>query len=251
MSVGFHIIIPARLNSSRLPGKLLMDIGGKSVIERTFKQAKLAKPSSITIATDSAEIAAEAARIGARSVMTAESHSTGTDRVAEACTKLGLSADSIVVNLQGDEPFIPPVLIKQVANSLDLTDSSMSTLCWPIDNYAAFLDPNVVKVVRDCHNNALYFSRAAIPANTNDQQQAVENIFKHVGIYAYRVKFLHEIVNLPACNLEKVESLEQLRVLWYGHKIKVDKASAKPQQEINTKQDIEAARQSFTDVILE
>lgn len=250
MSVEFHIIIPARLNSSRLPGKLLMDIGGKSVIERTFNQAKLTKANSITIATDSEEIASEAARIGARSVMTAESHLTGTDRISEACTKLGLSPDSIIVNLQGDEPFIPPALITQVANSLDLTDSSMSTLCWPIDNYATFLDPNVVKVVRDCHNNALYFSRAAIPATTN-QQQAVENIFRHIGIYAYRVKFLHEVVNLPVCNLEKVESLEQLRVLWYGHKIKVDRASAKPRQEINTKQDLEAARQSFTDVILE
>ena len=180
MSVNFHIIIPARLNSSRLPGKLLLDVGGKSVIERTFKQAQLAKPSSITIATDSDEIAAEAARVGARSVMTAESHLTGTDRVAEACSTLGLSADSIVVNLQGDEPFIPPVLIKQVANSLDLTDSSMSTLCWPIDNYATFMDPNVVKVVRDCHNNALYFSRAAIPAHT-DHHKGVDNIFRHIG----------------------------------------------------------------------
>lgn len=250
MSVDFHIIIPARLNSSRLPGKLLLDICGQSVIERTYKQALLAKPTSVTIATDSTEIANVATKLGASVVMTASSHLTGTDRVAEASLKLNLDPESIIVNLQGDEPFISPALIKQVANSLDLTDLLMSTLCWPIENYATFTDPNVVKVVRDCKNNALYFSRSAIPGYIG-QQEVLDNAFRHIGIYAYRVKFLREIVKLPVCNLEKIESLEQLRVLWYGYKIKVDKASAKPKQEINTKQDLEAARQSFKDVILE
>lgn len=241
MSADFHIIIPARIGSTRLPRKLLLDIGGMSVIERTYRQAQLANPKSITIATDSEEIAQEAQRIGATFVMTSAKHPTGTDRIAEACIKIGLESNAIVVNVQGDEPFIPPVLIKQVANSLDLSGLVMSTLCWPIDNQAAYADANIVKVVRDCQNNALYFSRAAIPAYTQNFEKP-ENVFKHIGIYAYRVNFLLEFVKLLPCNIEKIESLEQLRVLWYGYKIKVDKASVKPQQEINTQQDLDVAR---------
>ncbi len=246
MSVDFHIVIPARIGSTRLPGKLLLDVGGMSVIERTYRQAQLANPASITVATDSDEIAHEVSRIGANFVMTSAHHPTGTDRIAEACTKLGLAPNAIVVNVQGDEPFIPPALIKQVANSLDLTDLVMSTLCWPIEDYTAFLDANIVKVVRDCQNNALYFSRAAIPAHASQSERA-ENIFKHIGLYAYRVKFLLDFVKLPPCALEKVESLEQLRVLWYGYRIKVDKASVRPRQEINTKEDLEAARKMYAD----
>lgn len=251
MSVDFHIVIPARLNSTRLPKKLLLDVAGKSVIWRTYNQALLANPASVTIATDSEEIAKEAEKFGASVVMTSSLHVSGTDRVAEACDKLNLPKDAIIVNLQGDEPFIPPTLIKQVANSLDLTDLSMATLCWPIDNSTMFLDHNVVKVVRDCQNNALYFSRSAIPYSllgTHGDMNQVANVFRHIGMYAYRVNFLLDIVNLPICNLEKVESLEQLRVLWYGYKIKVDKASVKPRQEINTRQDLEVARQIFADV---
>ncbi|MDF1757782.1 MAG: 3-deoxy-manno-octulosonate cytidylyltransferase [Legionellaceae bacterium] len=241
MSVDFHVIIPARLDSSRLPGKLLLDINGQSVLERTYRQALLANPQTVTIATDSDEIAKMARGFGATVVMTSKEHSTGTDRIAEACTKLDLLPENIIVNLQGDEPFISPVLIKQVANSLDLTDVSMATLCWPIEDLAMLTNPNVVKLVRDCKNNALYFSRAAIPA-TQGEEFNYENTFRHIGIYAYRVKFLLEVVKLPVCNLENKESLEQLRALWYGYKIKVDKASVRPQQEINTKQDLEAAR---------
>lgn len=241
MSADFHIIIPARIGSTRLPRKLLLEIGEMSVIERTYRQAQLANPKSITIATDSEEIAQEAQRIGANFVMTSAQHTTGTDRIAEACMKIGLESNAIVVNVQGDEPFIPPVLIKQVANSLDLSGLVMSTLCWPIDNHKTYVDSNVVKVVRDCQNNALYFSRAPIPAYT--QHLAIpENVFRHIGLYAYRVKFLLEFVKLLPCTIERIESLEQLRVLWYGHKIKVDKASVKPRQEINTQQDLELAR---------
>lgn len=241
MSADFHIIIPARIGSTRLPRKLLLEIGGMSVIERTYRQAQLANPKSITIATDSEEIAQEAQRIGANFVMTSAQHPTGTDRIAEACIKIGLESNAIVVNVQGDEPFIPPVLIKQVANSLDLSGLVMSTLCWPIDTQAAYLDSNVVKVVRDCQNNALYFSRSPIPAFTQTLDKP-ENVFRHIGLYAYRVKFLLDFVKLSPCSIEKIESLEQLRVLWYGYKIKVDKASVKPRQEINTQQDLEVAR---------
>lgn len=248
MSADFHVIIPARIGSTRLPRKLLLDIGGMSIIERTFRQAQAAKPVSITIATDSEEIAQEAVRIGADFVMTNVNHPTGTDRVAEACAKIGLASDAIVVNVQGDEPFIPPVLIKQVANSLDLTDLSMATLCWPLENKEAFLDSNIVKVVRDCQNNALYFSRAPIPSPITISDN-IENVFKHIGLYAYKVKFLLDFVKLPACVLEKIESLEQLRVLWYGNKIKVDKASVKPRQEINTLQDLENARDNLAELV--
>lgn len=244
MSVGFHVIIPARLNSTRLPRKLLLDIDGQSVIERTYRQALLANPLSLTIATDSEEIADLVTGFGANVVMTSEKHVTGTDRIAEACAKLVYHDDDIIVNVQGDEPFISPILIKQVANSLDLSDVSMASLCWPITDKEVFANPNVVKVVRDCRNNALYFSRATIPFFQGSTQK-FENVFRHIGIYAYRVKFLLEIVSLPICNLEKVESLEQLRVLWYGYKIKVDKASVKPQQEINTQQDLDDARCVF------
>jgi 3-deoxy-manno-octulosonate cytidylyltransferase (CMP-KDO synthetase) len=244
MSVGFHVIIPARLNSSRLPGKLLEEIDGQTVIERTYRQALLANPLSVIIATDSEEIVDCVTKFGAKSVMTAESHLTGTDRIAEACAKLSYPSDAIIVNLQGDEPFMPQALIKQVANSLDLTDLSMATLCWPIKDEETFTNPNVVKVVRDCKNNALYFSRAAIPVS-RDYDSSFENVFRHIGIYAYRVKFLLDIVSSPVCNLEKIESLEQLRVLWYGYKIKVDKASVLPQHEINTQQDLDDARQKY------
>jgi 3-deoxy-manno-octulosonate cytidylyltransferase (CMP-KDO synthetase) len=241
MSVDFHVIIPARLNSTRLPRKLLLDLGGITVIERTYRQAVLAKPLSITIATDSDEIADHVKKFGADVVMTSKHHTTGTDRIAEAALKLGYKNDAIIVNVQGDEPFISPVLIKQVANSLDMTEPAMATLCWPIDNQSDFENSNIVKVVRDCKNNALYFSRMAIPFES-DPTHMPRNIFKHIGIYAYRMKFLLEVVKLPICHLERSEKLEQLRVLWYGFKIKVDKASVASEQEINTKQDLDTAR---------
>ena len=242
MSVDFHVIIPARLNSTRLPRKLLLDLGGITVIERTYRQAVLAKPLSVPIATDSEEIAEHVKKFSADVVMTAKHPTTGTDRIAEAALKLGYKNDEIIVNVQGDEPFISPVLIRQVANSLDMTEPAMATLCWPIDNISDFENSNVVKVVRDCKNNALYFSRMAIPF-VSDPDNMRQNIFKHIGIYAYRTKFLLQVVKLPICHLEKSEKLEQLRVLWYGYKIKVDKASVASEQEINTKQDLDTARE--------
>ncbi|MDP3561105.1 MAG: 3-deoxy-manno-octulosonate cytidylyltransferase [Legionellaceae bacterium] len=241
MSVEFHVIIPARYQSSRLPGKLLMDIHGQTVLERVYRQALQAHPTSITIATDNAVIAEVAKDFGATVVMTAVAHQTGTDRLAEAITKLTIEPDAIVVNVQGDEPFIAPQLIKQVAHSLAVTEAPMATLCWPIDDYAQCANPNVVKVVRDCHNHALYFSRSIIPAN-RDLPTDTQHVFRHIGLYAYRAAFLQQIVTWPVCTLESVEALEQLRVLWSGYKIKVEQACVRPLQDINTADDLELAR---------
>lgn len=240
----FHVIIPARYDSSRFPGKLLKDIHGISVVERVYQQALKANPSSVTIATDSKLIADAAMSFGASVVMTASFHQTGTDRLAEAVTLLGYSPETIIVNVQGDEPFIEPSLINQVALSLTTTDAAMATLCWPIDDEAMLANPNVVKVVRDCNNHALYFSRSHIPFH-REQKNSLENMFRHIGLYAYRAEFLQKIVKWPACNLESIESLEQLRVLWNGYKIKVDEACVQPLQDINTVEDLELARAQF------
>lgn len=241
MSCNFHVIIPARYQSSRLPGKLLMDLNGKTVIERVYRQALQAKPRSITIATDDVAIFNAATAFGANVIMTAVTHQSGTDRIAEAVHIMGFSPRDIIVNVQGDEPLIAPALISQVANSLAHSEAPMATLCWPIEQDVMCANPNVVKVVRDCHNNALYFSRSPIPAN-RDQPLSAQNVFRHIGLYAYRASFLLDIVTWPVCALETLEALEQLRVLWAGYTIKVDEACVRPLQDINTADDLVAAR---------
>lgn len=241
MSVDFHVIIPARYQSSRLPGKLLLELEGCTVIERVYKQVIKANPQSITIATDSLEIAEHAAGFGAQVKMTALSHQTGTDRIAEVVAKGQFDAQDIIVNVQGDEPLIAPELIAQVAHSLHASQNSMATLCWPVEHYEQLLNPNTVKVVRDCHNNALYFSRNAIPAH-RDEPASIAHVFRHIGLYAYRASFLLEFVSWPVCELEAYEALEQLRALWAGYKIRVDEACTAPLQDINTLEDLSAAR---------
>lgn len=240
MSVEFHVIIPARYQSSRLPGKLLMDLNGMTIIERVYRQALLAAPKSITIATDSIEIYQHATAFGANAVMTASTHPTGTDRLAEAIVLGNFSSHDIIVNVQGDEPLISPQLIQQVAGTLASSPAPMATLCWPITTIEEGCNPNVVKVVRDAQNNALYFSRSLIPANRDDLSQ-LKNVFRHIGLYAYRAGFVQEFVQLPVCELEMTEMLEQLRVLWAGYRIKVDTACVAPQQDINTAEDLKKA----------
>lgn len=244
MSANFHVIIPARYQSSRLPGKLLMDLEGMSVIERVYRQALQANPRSITIATDSQAIFDVAQTFGAPVVMTSITHQSGTDRVAEVVETLAFSPEDIIVNVQGDEPLIAPALITQVAAILSNTQAPMATLCWPIDNYAQCDNPNVVKVVRDKHHHALYFSRNRIPAN-RDEPLNYEHVFRHIGLYAYRARFLLEMVRMPVCALEGLEALEQLRVLWAGYKIKVDDACVLPLQDVNTADDLHRLRQQL------
>ncbi|KTD23600.1 3-deoxy-manno-octulosonate cytidylyltransferase [Legionella lansingensis] len=241
MSCEFHVIIPARYHSSRLPGKLMMEIEGITVIERVYRQALQAKPKSITIATDHLIIAKHAESFGAQVKMTALSHQTGTDRIAEVVVSGQFSPQDIIVNVQGDEPFIAPELIAQVARSLYDSPTPMATLCWPLDQQEQLQNSNVVKVVRDCNNNALYFSRSAIPAN-RDNPNSIKNVFRHIGLYAYRAFFLLDFVNWPVCELEATEALEQLRVLWAGHQIRVETACVSPLQDINTKEDLVLAR---------
>ena len=241
MSVDFHVIIPARFQSSRLPGKLLMELHGQTVLERVYRQALQAHPQSITIATDSAAIFDEASGFGASVVMTDATHQSGTDRIAEVVSKGTFLPDDIIVNVQGDEPLIAPKLIAQVAHALSVAEAPMATLCWPIEEGDALANPNVVKVVRDSHNHALYFSRSCIPANRDDPMNA-QAVFRHIGLYAYRAAFLQELVRWPVCVIEEMEALEQLRVLWAGYKIKVDIACVQPLQDINTFDDLQAAR---------
>lgn len=240
MSVDFHVFIPARFQSTRLPGKLLMDLQGQTVLERVYRQVMLANPKSITIATDHPLIVELALQLGAVVEMTAVTHQSGTDRIAEAVAKRQFGPDDIIVNVQGDEPLIPPALIKQVAESLAHTDAPMATLCWPIDDPAMCGNPNVVKVVRDRLHHALYFSRHAIPFHREGANQTA--LFRHIGLYAYRAAFLLDFVTWPVCDLETAEALEQLRVLWAGYRIKVDEACVCPLQDINTAADLEHAR---------
>ena len=235
--VEFHIIIPARYGSTRLPGKALRLLGTQTMIERVYRQALQTSARSITIATDHDLIARLMRDLGANVVMTDAEHTSGTDRVAQAADILGFRSDEIIVNVQGDEPFIPPELIHQVAASLSTAQTSMATLCWPIQDHAEFINPNVVKVVRDATNHALYFSRSPIPAH-RDLMLAVTDAWRHVGLYAYRAKFLMDSVLLPACSLESIEMLEQLRILFSGHRIVVEQACVAPQQDINTVEDL-------------
>ena len=213
-----------------------------SVLERVYKQVLLAKPKTITIATDSELIAEHARHFASSVVMTLSSHETGTDRIAEVITKGHFQAEDIIVNVQGDEPFIAPELINQVAISLSQTQAPITTLCWPITSLAILNNPNVVKVVRSQDNHALYFSRSPIPAH-RDNSQSFTNAYRHIGLYAYRAGFLLDYVSWPVCELEKVEALEQLRVLWSGIAIKVDEACVEPLQDINTKEDLIRARE--------
>jgi 3-deoxy-manno-octulosonate cytidylyltransferase (CMP-KDO synthetase) len=241
--VDFHVVIPARFQSSRFPGKLLMDLNGMTVIERVYRQALLANPKSITIATDHADIYEHMARLGATVVMTNPNHQSGTDRVAEVVADARFSEEALIVNVQGDEPFISPLLIEQVAITLAADDAPMATLCWPIERYEEMLDLNVVKVVRDVHQHALYFSRSLIPLN-RDNPKSPQQVYRHIGLYAYRKAFLLDFVSWSVCELEETEKLEQLRVLWSGYKIKVDTARVEPQQDINTPEDLVSACRS-------
>lgn len=242
MSHDFHVIIPARFNSSRLPGKLMLELNGLTVIERVYFQALKAKPKSIIIATDNEQIYALANAIGAVVEMTDTAHQSGTDRIAEVVARRDFTADDIIVNIQGDEPLIAPELITQVAQTLATTDAPMSTLCWPIEDKKTRDNPNVVKVVRDHAQNALYFSRSSIPFHRN-QPDNVSQVYRHIGLYAYRASFLLDLVKRPVCELESIEALEQLRILWAGFKIKVADACTQPLQDINTADDYEQARQ--------
>lgn len=247
--MNFHVLIPARYGSSRLPAKPLADIGGKPMIQHVYERARESGAQSVVVATDDARIAQVVEDFGGEACMTSADHTSGSERLAEATLLLGLRDDEIVVNLQGDEPFMPPELLAQVADNLDShEDAHIATLCTRIHTAAELFDPHVVKVVRDARGMALYFSRAVIPwdrdafATTTEELPEQAEHYRHLGIYAYRVGYLQEYVALSPCHLEELESLEQLRALYNGARIHVDEADTHPSHGVDTQEDLDRIR---------
>ena len=251
MSTPFTVIIPARLASSRLPEKALADIAGKPMVVRVAERAKLSKAQRVVVATDHTAIAAACSEYGIEAVLTGKQHTSGTARLAEAALLLGMADSDIAVNVQGDEPLIDPALINRTTELLGSSSAQMATAAHPIADAAEFLNPNCVKVVLDQRRNALYFSRAPIawPRDAFAETQAVlpEGFapLRHIGLYAYRVGFLHQYVGLPPSPLESIESLEQLRVLWHGGKIAVTVCDNAPAAGVDTAEDLQRVRDWF------
>ena len=248
---GFVVLIPARMSSSRLPRKALADIHGKPMVVRAAEQAAKSRAGRVVVATDHEEIFAACQAHNIEVVMTGEYHESGTTRLAEAAQLLGLSADTVVVNVQGDEPLIDPKLVDQTAAVLVENGAPMATAAHEIHDFDEFMNPNVVKVVLCRQGRALYFSRAPI-AYPRDSMRAGERVLpqeaaplRHIGIYAYRAGFLNEYAQMSASPLENIESLEQLRVLWHGHPIAVEIVAQAPAAGVDTQEDLERVRAVF------
>ncbi|MEJ7137253.1 3-deoxy-manno-octulosonate cytidylyltransferase [Amphibiibacter pelophylacis] len=248
-----HVIIPARMASSRLPGKPLLDLAGWPMVvrvARSMMQAAVpgdgaASPwASVTVATDHADILAACQAHGVAAVMTDAQHNNGSERLAQAAQLLGLADDDIVINVQGDEPLLPPALAQACAQQLlDDADCGMSTVAHPLHERAGLHNPNIVKVVLDARGRALYFSRAAIPWWRDDPGQGEpQAVLRHVGLYAYRAGFLQAMTRLAPSPLEQIESLEQLRVLWHGHRISVHVTDSAPPGGVDTPEDLARVR---------
>jgi len=247
--MGFAVLIPARLASSRLPNKPLADIAGLPMIVHVARRAALSGATRVVVAADDARIVQACEHHGVQAVLTRSDHATGSDRLAEACELLGIHGDDVVVNVQGDEPLIDPTLIDACATLLmQQPECVMSTAAHPIDDAADFGNPNVVKVVLDARQRALYFSRAPIPwwrdgpAPATPAPGAAQPL-RHIGLYGYRAGFLQAFPLLSASPLETIESLEQLRVLWHGHRIAVHITPHAPGAGVDTPQDLERVRQ--------
>ena len=244
-----HIVIPARFSSSRLPGKPLLEIHGRPMILRVVDQAKKVEGfDDLCVATDDERIAAVCRAEGIDVVLTSADHPSGTDRLSEVARIKGWASEDIIVNVQGDEPLLPAQLVKQVAQLLqDQPESSMSTLCEPIHRLDEFKRDSIVKVVMSKHKQALYFSRATIPYDRDGAKLAEQKLhnqaYRHLGLYAYRVQLLQEYVTWDMGMLEKLESLEQLRVLENGHRIAIDIAEANLPPGVDTQEDLDRLNQ--------
>lgn len=247
----FHIIIPARLASSRLPEKALADLGGKPMVVRVAERAAESGAAGVTVATDHAAIADACAAHGVAVVMTGAHHDSGTSRLAEAAGLLGLADSDLVVNVQGDEPLIDTDLVRETAALAAASAAPMATAACPIGSLAEFLNPNCVKLVCDATGRALYFSRAPIPyprdAFAADAAVLPSElpVWRHIGLYVYRAGFLRTYAALPPSPLEKAESLEQLRVLWHGYSIAVLRTDKVPQAGVDTAEDLRRVRALF------
>jgi len=238
---GFVVVIPVRLASERLPGKALLDIGGRSMIERVYRKARQSAAAEVIVATDAAEIEAVCLRFGATVAMTSKRHASGTDRIAEVARQRGFADDQIVVNVQGDEPLLPPGLIDQVAGLLEADPAAdLATLVTPLADPAEYLDPNLVKVVSAEDGAAIYFSRSPIPASRNGEVPA--DARRHVGLYAYRAGALRRLAAAPVAPPEAAERLEQLRALWLGQRIAVADALEAPPRGVDTEADLAEVR---------
>ena len=236
----FTVVIPARYASTRLPGKPLRLIAGEPMIQHVYRVATRSAADEVWIATDDARIEDAARRFGANVCMTAAEHTSGTERLAEVCEQLRWPDDLVVVNLQGDEPLMPPSLIDQCAGLLDSTSADMATLASELFSAADYEDPNVAKIVVDAKDNALYFSRAAIPFSRDKDSLdlARGTSLRHHGIYAYRRHVLATLVAAEPCAMEECEKLEQLRALWLGLTLKVGRAAVRPGHGVDTEEDL-------------
>ena len=247
--MAFKVIIPARMRSTRLPGKMLADIGGKPLVAWVAERARASGAAQVVIATDDERIARTVRALGWQACMTSPDHETGTDRLAEAAGLLGLAPGEIVVNVQGDEPLIDPALVRSVAEELARhSEASIATAAHPIDAPEAFFDPNVVKVVLDTSGHALYFSRAPIPyardafARSRDALPAGLPAYRHIGIYAYRAAYLARYSTLAPTEAERFEALEQLRALGHGHRIAVALWNGPLETGVDTPEDLDRVR---------
>ncbi|MGH8326016.1 MAG: 3-deoxy-manno-octulosonate cytidylyltransferase [Steroidobacteraceae bacterium] len=254
MASSFHVAIPARRASKRLPGKMLAPLHGKPMLQWVYERACTAGARDVLIATDDEAIAAAARGFGAIARMTSPEHASGTDRLAELAAIEGWPEADIVVNVQGDEPLIPPAIIRQVAMLLESdAGAAIATLATPVESLAEFLDPNAVKVVADAKGRALYFSRAPVPWNRDgaaaglSSQRQFAGARRHIGIYAYRVGALRRLASLAPAALERAEKLEQLRALDNGLTIRVADAAERPGPDVNTAEDLERVARLLSD----
>ncbi|MGV3571476.1 MAG: 3-deoxy-manno-octulosonate cytidylyltransferase [Ramlibacter sp.] len=249
--MGFTVLIPARLASTRLPDTPLADIAGLPMVVRVAQRARQSAATRVVVAADSQRIAEACRAHGVDAVLTRADHPSGSDRLAEACEQLALDGDDVVVNVQGDEPLIDPALIDAVATLLaQRPQASMSTAAHAIELVEEFANPNVVKVVLQADGLALYFSRAPIPWWRDGFAQGIAALpqplpLRHVGIYAYRAGFLRAFPALPQAPVEHCEALEQLRALWHGHRIAVHVTDSAPGPGVDTPQDLERVRAVF------
>lgn len=249
-SLRFKVVVPARYASTRLPGKPLIDLGGEPMVVRVARRAQAAGADEVWVATDHAEVLAVAEANGIRAVLTREDHASGTDRLAEVVERHGWDDDTIVVNVQGDEPLIDPALIARTARQLAESGAEIATVAHPLAEAAEFFNPNIVKVVRTEAGDALYFSRAPIPyardhfarEGGGETLPAGLPAFRHIGLYAYRARFLRRYANLAPSPLEGYEALEQLRALWHGYRISVAIADELPAPGVDTAEDAERVR---------
>jgi len=249
----FHVVIPARYASERLPGKALADIAGRPMIRHVWERARESGAASVLVATDSRRVLEAARAFGADAMLTREDHASGTDRIAEVAREQGWAADTVVVNLQGDEPLMPPALIARAAALLAEGGADIATLAAHLHEADDFHNPNVVKVVTDATGHALYFSRAPIPwprdAAVAPARVAPRHALRHLGLYAYRCGALARLVAAAPAELELTERLEQLRALYLGLRIRVGIAGEVPAPGVDTMADLERVRQILSEQI--